>query len=406
MDAIIRSEKVQQAVLDLAEKGWAVIPGVLSAEACDQIERDTWAAMFHVAGVRRDTPSTWVPLMRIHGIVQAPESLYHCKPVWEARKAVAPYFAELYQDGELASSFDRICVYPEPGARHTKSGAWLHTDQSPLRDEERPACIQGFVDLRGTGPLDGGLVVADKSHLAHRRLLLEEFKIQDAVNIKADTGKHTKKNNIAKDWYKFTDQEEAYIYKHFNVHKVECPRGSLVIWDSKTIHQNTPPKPGGGARFVIYTCMQPWRFITDEKRRMIARADKLNAYTGMRGTSHWPLNNTLFTPPRTYGKPQPEYKRLPAFAAQPDLDLPENIMIARLVGYKDGPAVEDMSIPVGITQAHYLITLPPKPHLAGRITCTSVRKALAPPAAAPKKRKRAAATEEEKEGRAKRSRLE
>ena len=57
-----------------------------------------------------------------------PPDLCHSAPVWEARKACAPYFAALYGTGDLWCSFDRFNVY-QPGQ---ESRSWLHSDQSGL----------------------------------------------------------------------------------------------------------------------------------------------------------------------------------------------------------------------------------------------------------------------------------
>jgi hypothetical protein len=357
---------IEQALVDLHERGWAVVPGVMSPEACARAQDELWKTIEAVTlgRVQRAKPATWSNpakggLRTLHGIVQEPESLYHCKAVWEVRAAAAPAFARLYGDDDLATSMDRLCIYPAPdpanGIRVARAGPWLHTDQSPLR--EGLACVQGFVDLLGTGELDGGLVVVDRSHKAHQSLLLDEFKV---------------KGDIAKDWYKFTDEEAAVISTRFKTIKVTCPPGSAVIWDSRTFHQNTPPSLGGHARLVVYVCMQPWALIKDAQLRDKARADKLILYAKMRGTSHWPLNNTPFGPTRTYGAEPLEYlPGLPIWARQPDLDLAANALVARLVGYVTMPAADRRRI----GESKRLVISQPA-HMIGRITKTSVKKGV------------------------------
>jgi hypothetical protein len=58
----------------------------------------------------------------------------------------------------LLSSFDRVnaCL---PG---TATMSWMHTDQSGAM--EGLACVQGYLDINGTGVNDGGLQVAVGSH--------------------------------------------------------------------------------------------------------------------------------------------------------------------------------------------------------------------------------------------------
>lgn len=53
-------------------------------------------------------------------------------------------------------------------------------------------------------------------------------------------------------WYKCNENVEEI--------RIKAPKGSLVLWDSRLIHQNSPPQKGrenARWRYVIYTCMLP-----------------------------------------------------------------------------------------------------------------------------------------------------
>jgi len=84
--------------------------------------------------------------------------------------------------------------------------------------------------------------------------------------------------------------------------KIKCPKGSLVLWDSRTIHCGTEAlktreKPN--IRAIIYLCYMPKSIYskTDFKKRE-------KAFNELRTTNHW--GKKLFPKtPRTYGNELP-----------------------------------------------------------------------------------------------------
>ena len=74
---------------------------------------------------------------------------------------------------------------------------------------------------------------------------------------------------------------------------VTCKAGDLVLWDSRTMHCNTPaiepPSAANGyseselLRAVVYVCMTPRRFASASTLSQRRRA----ALVGL-GTTHWP----------------------------------------------------------------------------------------------------------------------
>ena len=93
-----------------------------------------------------------------------------------------------------------------------------------------------------------------------------------------------------------------------------CPKGSLVCWDSRTIHcgvearkslKNTGrEKPK--FRSIVYTCYKP-RLFANEKSII----KKQKAFEEMRMTSHWPCKVKLFPKnPRTWGNEMPEITKI------------------------------------------------------------------------------------------------
>ena len=108
------------------------------------------------------------------------------------------------------------------------------------------------------------------------------------------------------DWYKLTDEEEEFfIEKGCSEQKIKCPAGSLVLWDSRTIHCGTEAMRGReqpNFRLVVYTCYQPRTFASEKQL-----IKKKQAFNELRMTSHWPATVKLFgKKPQTYGKSIPE----------------------------------------------------------------------------------------------------
>ena len=82
---------------------------------------------------------------------------------------------------------------------------------------------------------------------------------------------------------------------------VKAKAGSLVLWDSRTMHQgiqSVKNRPNPKPRCVVYICMKPRSGATEEdldaKRACLADG---------RMTTHWPYPVSPFKMmPRTYGK--------------------------------------------------------------------------------------------------------
>ena len=91
--------------------------------------------------------------------------------------------------------------------------------------------------------------------------------------------------------------------------KIMCPKGSIVFWDSRTIHSGVEPnrsRTNINFRAIIYLCYMPREQATEkqlEKRK--------KAFGELRMTSHWPCNVKLFPKtPRTYGAVLPEINQI------------------------------------------------------------------------------------------------
>jgi hypothetical protein len=201
-----------------------VIEDVLSASECAQLRDE-----FHGLRNKFANNSKWPVSER--GMIEM-DAVAHSSVAWKARIKTLPFWAALWGTGDLLCSFDRV----NAASSNRSSGPWLHTDQSGQVDGL--ACVQGFLDVNGTCEEDGGLRVAVGSHKAHFDLLNRWGKV--------------KKNH----WYLLRPEERDYVLQFYPPKKVLCKPGSLILWDSRTFHDNISPA-GKMDRFVVYICMMP-----------------------------------------------------------------------------------------------------------------------------------------------------
>jgi hypothetical protein len=98
-------------------------------------------------------------------------------------------------------------------------------------------------------------------------------------------------NGVAKtkrlEFYKLSKKQKDFYYKKgCLLESVPVPKGGIVLWDSRTAHDNTPPilwRPNPDRwRFVVFVSMTPAIWASD--KNMDFRAD---AYRRMLLTSHW-----------------------------------------------------------------------------------------------------------------------
>lgn len=157
-------------------------------------------------------------------------------------------------------------------------------------------CAQGLLTLFDVDETTGGLTVLPKTHLKHKE-------ISDRLKWPGGDYVPIGKNDR--------------ILKQYTPKLVNAKAGDFCIWDSRTIHCNSPgikPKiyPDGQVemlRMVIYICMTPTKLAS--KKVLEHRSQAYEAYCG---TTHWPhkwvprpLNNQAKV---KHGKLTPEMKLL------------------------------------------------------------------------------------------------
>ena len=280
----------------LDKYGVAIIPNVLDNNECKQMLYGMWDYFENLTDkwttpILRNDKTSWrsfYNLFPLHSMLFQHFNVGHSQVAWDIRQneKIVNIFAHLWncKKEELLVSFDGLSfnVPPEITNRGwNKNNTWHHTDQSYTRNDLE--CIQSWVTALDVNKGDATLSFMESSHKYHK-----EFSQKFNVTEKED-------------WYKLNGNEEQfYVDKGCSYKKIWCPKGSLVLWDSRLIHcgcEALKERPKQNLRSIIYVCYTP-RSLCNTK--MLIKKQK--AFEELRTTNHWPHKPKMFPKtPRTYG---------------------------------------------------------------------------------------------------------
>lgn len=281
---------------DLEKDGYAVIPNILTNEECDSAIDGIWdwLALLSNGEIDRQDSDTWLTnwpytfgkkgIIQWYGVGQS-------QFVWDVRQnpKVIDIFKKIWKTDDLLVSFDGINIQIPPemlrsGFSPPFSEGWHHMDQGKKKIGR--FCIQGFVNLEETDEDDGCLVVRPGTHLLHQSFI-SEFGEEFAGG----------------DWLKLEEHHRQW-YDEGSYHpiRVQAPKGSVVLWDSRTVHANSTAQKGRADperfRYVIYTCYLPRKDATEAQLKK-----KRKYFEEGRMTNHWPYGFKVFPMvPRLFGE--------------------------------------------------------------------------------------------------------
>ena len=280
----------------LEQYGVAIIHNVIDDDECEQMKSEMWDFFEHITQywstpIYRDVPRTWkkiYELMPLHSQLFQHWSVGHCQASWTLRQKekIVDIFAKFWNTNELLTSFDGLSMSVPPEVTnkgwHIDRHLWLHCDQSFTRSGFE--CMQSWITANDIGNDDGSLMFLEGSHKYH-----EEFGKEFDIKNKND-------------WYKLSPEEvNWYKVKGCELKKITCPKGSMVFWDSRTIHSGCNPNRGREIprlRQVIYLCYMP-KVLCDQMTLL----KKQKYFETLRTCNHWPCKPKPFPiRPRTYGK--------------------------------------------------------------------------------------------------------
>lgn len=290
----------------LTRNGWAAVQVLTEAEAEKKFEQ-MWAWILErFPGVKRGDPETYgydtwpdniKGILKSYGAGQA-------EFMWEARTHpnVLDLFSRIYGTRDLLSSFDGFGLYPK-GFVIPLGKRWGHRDQNPKDNTFR--CYQGVLTVTDPAPNAGGLVLWPET-------------------LHTDFSKEYDVSKVTGNWFSIPTDFQLGTGKLIRV-----PKGTIVLWDSRIAHQNTP---GLDVEFpdraVLYISMQPKRSVTKhhlEKRQKY--------YETGRTTSHWSSKGMRVNPDTVMFRSK--YKTDPKKVLEnyEPVRGPKEVEIRKLVGY-------------------------------------------------------------------------
>lgn len=222
----------------LKEEGVVVIPNIWKKKECLGFRARCTELMAKLTrasgeGSIKEYMKKYSPSGVIHGMDNA-------RVLWDVRShpKVTDIFHQLYSDDPaLYLYIDRFNY--RPSLLKKQYSEWWHLDEDPHRPMSR---YQGFISLTDIRAEDACLGVLWKSHLYTPHM---------------PYGSTINHENLA--WL----QEEKQCVPH----RVACPEGSLVLWDSRTVHSplnSLCAKPR--KRVVVYVRYYPTSLYPVEKR--------------------------------------------------------------------------------------------------------------------------------------------
>jgi len=254
---------------ELNTKGYCVIENVLNSDEINTAKQQLYEWQKTIPNHDKFHND-----MDPHGIYKF-HNAGHTQHAWELRlnEKVQSIYEYMWKTKELVVSFDGACYIPKSCRK--RDNIWTHTDQAPSNPHR---CYQGFVAL--TSNEERTLVVYEGSHHYHSEYFQEH-------------GCKDEKSN----WQRINYDVLESMAESKRILKV--PAGSLVLWDSRTFHQNQYGKPDSEERFVQYICYLP---KNDFRNSTCIQNKRKKYFDEMRTTSHWPYPikvNGL--QPQTYG---------------------------------------------------------------------------------------------------------
>ena len=275
----------------LDKYGLAILPNILDDGEIKAMNDGIWDYLEYASSkldvpINRTKPKTWKTyeeyfteksmLLQKFGVGQA-------QHLWNLRQnpKIIDVFTKIYETNELGVSFDGTSfgLPPEKTKIKSPTSKWFHTDQSYSRNDFE--AIQSWVTGYDVCEGDATLSFLESSHKFHS-IVKTHFKIDED-----DDGYY-------EDFYELSKEKLNYYVNNLKCSEyyVKCPAGSMILWDSRTIHYGASPSEHRiftNFRNVVYICMQPKKYIPTEVKRQRKRA-----FDDVKTTSHWVTKCAIF----------------------------------------------------------------------------------------------------------------
>mmetsp|Transcript_5027 Transcript_5027/g.6388 ORF Transcript_5027/g.6388 Transcript_5027/m.6388 type:complete len:341 (-) Transcript_5027:328-1350(-) len=275
----------------LEEYGYAVVANVADAQAVEKGKNLLWDFLQNLEGneIRHDDVATWEDnwLPSPQNGILAGFGFGQCDFMWHLRllPKIKSAFAAIWETDDLIVSFDGGNMFRpwKYNPSWLTTGGWFHVDQNHYRPHRQgKVCVQGLVTLLDADETTGGLVVIPGSHRHHKEVC--------------------DRCPQAKGIGDFIPLEKSDPLLADGSVLVCAKAGDLIVWDSRTVHCNTPAltaetdiannvkseADSSGTKWELirqvgYVCMTPASFATQE----VLDSRKMSFQDG-HSNSHWP----------------------------------------------------------------------------------------------------------------------
>ena len=248
----------------LNKYGVAIIPNLLDDIETKKIQDGMWETLeyltkgtdFEILKMKQSSWRNIISLFPLHSMLIQHWSIGHSQFIWDLRQnpKVLEVFATLYgvTIEDLLVSFDGASFHMPPEYTNigwNRNNTWFHSDQSYV--DSKFKCVQGWVTGYDINEGDATLSILESSNDYHK-----DFQERFHIDIKDD-------------WYKLNEDEKQFYLEEKNcLHKrIKCPKGSLVLWDSRTIHcgsESLKTRHVANFRNVVYVCYDPRSRCTEK----------------------------------------------------------------------------------------------------------------------------------------------
>ena len=285
---------LRESVKILLDKyGVVIIPNVLNKEEQQNMMNGMWDMFEHLTQnwtkgsdddyrIKRYDKNSWLSLFDLeptNNMMYQKWNIGHAQHLWDLRMniKIVNIFADIWdvKPEELLVSFDGLSFLPPPEETDigwSDGDTWFHLDQTvtkPYFDG-----IQGWITGVDVQEGDGSLLFYEGSHK-----LIENFVEHFGIRTKSD-------------WVLLKEDEDEFFKERCEMKAIKCPAGSLVIWDSRTVHCGMGPikdRKNDNFRCISYLSYSPRSKCDKETLK-----EKIKGFNEMKTSNHYANRATFF----------------------------------------------------------------------------------------------------------------
>jgi len=257
--------------------GVAIIPNLFDENECLKMISEMWDYLEYITQewetpMDRNNKSTWELLNNLtsKSLLFQYWNIGHSQMSWNLRQnpKIVEIFAKFWnvKSEDLLTSFDGSSFELEQ-VSDVKSHyiEWYHVDHSYLDPNFRN--LQAWITAYDVNEGDATLKILESSHK-----LFQE--VGNKFNIRND-----------KNWHLLNEEEFKYYSDRCPQKSISCPKGSIVLWDSRTVHYGAISTNKKNIRCITYLCYAPRNLCSTYNLKL-----KKYAFNNLLTTSHDPID--------------------------------------------------------------------------------------------------------------------